>query len=170
MFKHPHGSESESAHLLASARLNGVRVSAFVVRFQRFHVPPITRARPAFKVFAHPRLWKEVDSISDATMDMPLPDEETPLREVVRSAYDTMASLELVPRSSHSDELFLEDKLDDRTYVRQIGSGGVRFETYGKGKPFPSEVDFETFFEHIEATPQFGNVKTSTTTIKGEGE
>jgi len=159
--------ESEFSHNLAAARINGVIVRGFVITYRGTPKRPLERARPAFRVFPHHRLWSEVGSNSDVTMDMPLPDVKTPFRDAMRSMYDTIANLELTSKTSYSDELYLRDELYNRVSVRTDG-WGVQIHT--EGTPLPSEIDFETFFEHINASPQFGNPTKSTTTATNEEE
>lgn len=86
--------ETEEAHYLAIANGGEMRVLALLCRFQGLENERVERAQPAFKLFAHPKIWGEVDSISEVSFQFAIPDEETPIEEIVRSVYDTFALLE----------------------------------------------------------------------------
>jgi len=145
----PGTSQSEVALPLASAIADGVQVAAYLCNLSGIDAERIERARPQLVLFAHSRLWKEVKAISQVTLDVPLPDEKTPLQDVVRSTYDMIAMLESVPM----EELYLVDEQEERVFVDREHFGGGYSETQREHRPRPSEVSFDTFFEHVQTSP-----------------
>jgi hypothetical protein len=116
-----------------------------------------TQAQPGFTVFANSRLWNQVPAISEVSIKVPLPEEETPLNDVIRSVYTLIAILEAI----QIDTVQLEDQKDAREFIdRQRIGGGLIAETHRKSHPKPSEIPFETFFEHIQTAPWRKPVKT----------
>lgn len=149
--------ETETAFELASARADGVLVKAFFCNVSESEESIPTHARPGFTIFANAQLWKHVPGISQISIDVPLPEDETPLRDVIRSVYDMIAMLETIPL----ELVQLNDERDERGFVdrRRIG-GGMTLETHRKQHPRPSEISFEKFLEHIEQAPWAKQSKT----------
>lgn len=134
----------EASHRLAVADGNGVQVQALLCNLQGLNNERVDRAKLPFTLFAHSKLWSEVKSISDVTLEFALPDEETPIEEIVRSVYDTIALLEPVA----IEQVHLVDEQDGREFVdRQFVVGG-HSETTRQG-PRPSEIRFVDFLEHV---------------------
>jgi len=153
----PNSTEWEVAHEMASARADGVLVKALFCEMSGDAGAVPTQAQPGFTLFANSRLWKQVPAFSEISIKVPLPEEETPLNDVVRSVYDLIAMLEAI----HIDVVQLEDEKDDRVFVdRRRIEGGLIMESHRKSRPRPSEIPFETFFEHIQAAPWRKAVKT----------
>ncbi len=77
-------------------------------------------------------------------LNLELPEEETPLEDMVRSIYDKIAILESVTL----EQLNLVDAQDGREFVdRKFVVGGYG-ETTRQG-PRPSEISFDDFLQHI---------------------
>ena len=140
----PGTQERETAHRLAVAYANGIRVQALLCTFSGIERERVERARPQFTLFAHPKLWGEAKSISDVSMDFELPEEETPLEDIVRTVYEKIAVLEPVTM----DELYLRDDTDSRKFVDRQHIPGGYIESH-RENPRPSEISLEEFLEHV---------------------
>jgi len=117
------------------------------MEFDSFELTPkIERARPQLHLFAHNKLWGKFGAQADVLLDAPLPEAITPKEQAVRAVYDTIAALEAVPM----DELYLNDPHDDREFAETQARGGGLVKTTRKYQPRPSEISFETFFEHVQ--------------------
>ncbi len=154
----PSAVQHESLQPLATARANGVVVSAYLGELRGVELPPMTRARPQFKLNAHAKLWKEFGAFNDILFDVPLPDNVTTQAVVCRSLYDTIATLEAIPL----DELSLHDPLDNRELTSTETRGGVTLKTVRKHQPKPSEIPFELFYEHLQKQHQTSHPPTTT--------
>ena len=140
----PGTQESETAHRLAVAYANGIRVQALLCTFSGIEFERVERARPQFTLFAHPKLWGPQKSISEVSMDFELPKEETPLEDIVRTVYEKIAILEPVTM----DELYLRDDADGRRFVDRQHLPGAHSESH-RENPRPSEISLEEFLEHV---------------------
>jgi hypothetical protein len=138
--------EQETTFPLAKARANGIEVSAYFGELRGFNLPRMTRARPKFQLNAHAKLWNELGAFNDVLFDVPLPDKVVSREEVVRTLYDMISTLEAVP----TDELFLNDPLDDREFTDVDSRGFVISKGTRKHMPKPSEISFEAFLQHLQ--------------------
>lgn len=111
-------------------------------------------AHPEFVLFAHSQLWDGMKSISKVEIEVPLPDETTPLRDVVRKAYDLTAAMEESPGfGTPGFHASLIDELDGRTFVDRVSFGSRAYQEDHRTNPRPSEIDFDDFFQHVKDMP-----------------
>lgn len=137
----------ETAFSLAEVQSAELTVLPIIGKLGGFNKDRIDRARPAFTLFIHHSLWKEMKAISHLSIDVPLPDETIESEDAIRSAYDLCALLESIP----IDTLNLADPWDTREFVDRKNVGfGQSASRHRVGRPRPSEIDFKLFLEHIQ--------------------
>jgi hypothetical protein len=137
----------ESGFSLAEIQSGDLTVLPIIGKLSGSNEARIDRVRPALTLFIHRSLWKEMDSISHLSIDVPLPDETTDSEDSIRSAYELCALLESIPM----DTLNLTDPWDTREFVDRENLGfGQSVSRYRVGRPRPSEIDFKLFLEHVQ--------------------
>ena len=137
----------ESAFSLAEIQSGDLTVLPVIGKLSGFNKVRIDRARPAFNLFIHRSLWKEMEANSHLSIDVPLPNEIANSEDSIRSVYEFCALLESIPM----DTLNLTDPWDAREFVdhEKIGFGQV-MSRHRVGRPRPSEIDFKLFLEHVQ--------------------
>jgi hypothetical protein len=137
----------ESSFSLAEIQSGDLTILPVIGKLGGFNKDKIDRARPAFTLFIHRSLWKEMDAISHLSIDVPMPNETTDSDDSIRSAYELCALLESIPL----DTLNLTDPWDTREFVDRESAGfGQSMSRHRVGRPRPSEIDFKLFLEHIQ--------------------
>lgn len=137
----------ESAFSLAEIESGDLTILPVIGKLGGFNNDRIDRARPAFTLFVHHSLWKELKATSHLSIDVPLPDETTDSEDSIRSAYELCALLESIPM----DTLNLTDPWDAREFIDREKIGfGQSMSRHRVGRPRPSEIGFKLFLEHIQ--------------------
>ncbi len=137
----------ETAFSLAEIQSAELTVLPIIGKLGGFNKDRIDRARPAFTLFVHRSLWKEMKAISHLSIDVPLPSETTDSEDSIRSAYELWAFLESIPMETMN----LTDPWDTREFVDRENVGfGQSASRHRVGRPRPSEIDFNMFLEHVQ--------------------
>ena len=136
--------ETETSARLAVAYGAEIRILALLCNFRGVENERVQDANLRFTLQTHPALWFEVGSYNDVSLKFAIPDEETPIDDVIKSLYGLVGSLEPLVLN----ELHLVDDQDSRTFQDyQYVVGG--YSTITRQHPRPSEISLDTFLDHI---------------------
>ena len=137
----------ESGFALADAQSGDLTIMPIIGKLSGFNKERIDQAQPAFTLFAHHSLWKEIGSTSYPTIAVALPEETTSITDSIRSVYELCALLESIPM----DELNLVDPFDQREFNDRESIGFGQTMTRSRvNRPRPSEIEYRVFLEHVQ--------------------
>ncbi len=89
---------AESSYALAEAKSGELTIMPIIGKLGGFNKVRIEQAQPAFRLFAHQSLWKEIGSITKPSIEVPLPEETTSSTDAIRSVYELWALLDVTLR------------------------------------------------------------------------